>query len=329
MILLEGWCVGLIAEDVPPWTGPINALEAAEDPDGEWFRWSLGELAAYYTPIWDRIALLVSIEVPDLETVIASRLAQERGLAAASGRAGMDEAAVIRFVQHYERFTRALWTGDAAARRHAVPARRASSGSPRCRDEGRAMKIAVVGAGAMGCLYAAAFHRAGAEVTLVDVNAEQIAAINAHGLDLETRAGRESLPIPARLPGEAEGPADLVLVFTKVFHTDAALAGAKHLIGPETWVLTLQNGLGNAERIAAHVAPGKVLVGIASLPADLVGPGRCARWAKAVRSSIRPSGMTKASRRKWRTCSPGAGSRPRSNRRSTRRSGPRRSSTRR
>ncbi|MBS1240561.1 MAG: panE [Proteobacteria bacterium] len=136
------------------------------------------------------------------------------------------------------------------------------------------MKVVILGAGAMGCLYGAAFHRAGCDVTLVDVNAEHIAAINAKGLDLETRAGRELLPLPARLPEKAEGIADLVLVFTKVFHTDAALQGAKHLIGPETHVLTLQNGLGNAERIAAHIAPDRVLVGIASLPADLVAPGR-------------------------------------------------------
>jgi len=136
------------------------------------------------------------------------------------------------------------------------------------------MKIFVVGAGAMGCLYAAAFHRAGCEVVLVDTNPAQVDAINANGLDLETRAGREYLPIPAKLPQEASGTADLVLLFTKVFHTDAALEGAKHLIGPETHVLTLQNGLGNDERVAQHIARERVLVGIAQLPADLVGPGR-------------------------------------------------------
>lgn len=136
------------------------------------------------------------------------------------------------------------------------------------------MKVYVVGAGAMGCLYAAAFHRAGDEVTLIDVNRAQVDAINAHGLDLETRAGREVLPIPASLPPDASGAADLILLFTKVFHTDPGLKGAKHLIGPETYVLTLQNGLGNDERVAKHVARDKVLVGIASLPADLVAPGR-------------------------------------------------------
>ncbi|OJW70731.1 MAG: hypothetical protein BGO57_06215 [Sphingomonadales bacterium 63-6] len=136
------------------------------------------------------------------------------------------------------------------------------------------MKIAIVGAGAMGCLYAAAFHRAGCDVTLVDVNREHIDAINKHGLELETRAGHEVLPLPARLPQDAEGIMDLVLVFTKVFHTETAMKGAKQLIGPDTYVLTLQNGLGNAERIAAHVPHERVLVGIASLPADLEGPGK-------------------------------------------------------
>lgn len=136
------------------------------------------------------------------------------------------------------------------------------------------MKVFVVGAGAMGCLYAATFHRAGCDVVLVDTNPAQVDAINANGLDLETRAGRERLPIRAALPQDASGTADLLLLFTKVFHTDAALDGAKHLIGPETHVLTLQNGLGNDERVAQHVARDKVLVGIAQLPADLVAPGR-------------------------------------------------------
>jgi len=136
------------------------------------------------------------------------------------------------------------------------------------------MKIFIVGAGAMGCLYAAAFHRAGHDVALVDVNHDHVAAINAKGLDLETRAGRETLALPAMLPQDASGTADLILLFTKVFHTDVAMQGARHLIGPDTHVLTLQNGLGNGERIAAHVAQDRVLVGIASLPADLISPGR-------------------------------------------------------
>jgi 2-dehydropantoate 2-reductase len=136
------------------------------------------------------------------------------------------------------------------------------------------MKVIVLGAGAMGCLYGAALHRAGEDVTLIDVNREHLVAINARGLELETRAGTEHLPIPARMPGELGDRADLVLVFTKTFHTDAALAGIAAALGPDTWLLSLQNGLGNDARLAAHAEKSRVLVGTSSLPSDLVGPGR-------------------------------------------------------
>ena len=94
------------------------------------------------------------------------------------------------------------------------------------------MKVVILGAGAMGCLYGAALHRAGCEVVLVDVNQPHIDAINANGLELETRAGTEHLPIPAQRPEELREPVDLVVVFTKTFHTDAALAGIAAAIGP-------------------------------------------------------------------------------------------------
>jgi D-glycerate 3-kinase len=107
-VLLEGWCVGIRQEHLPTWKGPLNALEAEHDAAGAWHAWSRAALAAY-EPVWDAIDLLVSIEVPDLATVIDSRLRQEQGLAEGSGRAAMDRVAVTRFVQHYERYTRALW----------------------------------------------------------------------------------------------------------------------------------------------------------------------------------------------------------------------------
>ena len=107
------------------------------------------------------------------------------------------------------------------------------------------MKVAVVGAGAMGCLYGAALHRGGAEVVLVDVNAAHLSAINENGLELDTRRGVERLTLPALRPEELGEPVDLILLFTKTFHTSIALQGVAAAIGPETHVLTLQNGLGN------------------------------------------------------------------------------------
>ncbi len=136
------------------------------------------------------------------------------------------------------------------------------------------MKVLILGAGAMGCLYGAALHRAGCEVVLVDVSQPHIDAINAHGLELETRAGVEHLPIPARRPEEVSEPVDLVVVFTKTFHTDQALAGIRAAIGPSTWLLSLQNGLGNDRRLAEHAAEDRILIGSSSMPSDLVGPGK-------------------------------------------------------
>jgi 2-dehydropantoate 2-reductase len=136
------------------------------------------------------------------------------------------------------------------------------------------MNVAIVGAGAMGCLYAGAFHRAGAEVTLIDVNPKHLAAINAHGLELDTRAGVETLKLKAVRPEDADEAADLIVLFTKTFHTEAALGGIKRVIGETTRVMTLQNGLGNDEAVARHVPRERVIVGVSTLPSDLLGPGR-------------------------------------------------------
>jgi 2-dehydropantoate 2-reductase len=126
----------------------------------------------------------------------------------------------------------------------------------------------------MGCLYAGAFHRAGAGVTLIDVDPGHLAAINSRGLELDTRAGVETLRLAALRPEHARETVDLVVLFTKTFHTDAALEGVKSIIGPATHAMTLQNGLGNDEAVARHVARERVIVGVSTLPSDLIGPGR-------------------------------------------------------
>ncbi|MCB2065982.1 MAG: 2-dehydropantoate 2-reductase [Erythrobacter sp.] len=140
------------------------------------------------------------------------------------------------------------------------------------------MKVVILGSGAMGCLFGAAFHRSGHDVTLVDVNAAHVAAINAQGLELDLRSGTERLPIraalPAALPTDVRDVADLVPVFTKTFHTQAALEGIAAAIGPQTHLLSLQNGLGNDRRLAGFVSDDRVMVGASMLPSDLVGPGR-------------------------------------------------------
>jgi 2-dehydropantoate 2-reductase len=135
------------------------------------------------------------------------------------------------------------------------------------------VEISILGAGAMGCLFGARLLEAGHRVELVEVDRARVAAIAAAGLTVEDDRGTRTVAISIRPPGGAR-PAELVLLFTKAFQGAAALEASRALLGPETWVLTLQNGLGNVEAIAAHVARSRVVVGATTVPADRVGPAR-------------------------------------------------------
>lgn len=135
------------------------------------------------------------------------------------------------------------------------------------------MKIAIVGAGAMGSLYGARLTQAGEEVWLVDTWQEHITAIKEQGLTVTSANGVETVPVKATMePGEI-GSVDLVMVFVKAHATHEAALTAAGLQGPDTLVMTLQNGLGNAEKIAAVVGAERVLVGTTAMGATLEGPG--------------------------------------------------------
>lgn len=145
------------------------------------------------------------------------------------------------------------------------------------------MKISIVGAGAMGSLFGGLLAESGNEVTLIDVNDAHIGAVRTGGLRLATDGGdRQVTALKAVRPEDAAGFPDLLLVFTKTLHTSAALSGVRHLIGPGVHVLSLQNGLGNVEKIAGFVPPERVLIGVTTWPADMVGPGHVHSHGKGV-----------------------------------------------
>ncbi|MCO5410715.1 ketopantoate reductase family protein [Ralstonia mojiangensis] len=147
------------------------------------------------------------------------------------------------------------------------------------------MKIAILGAGAMGSLFGGLLAEAGQHVTLLDINDAHLHAIAAHGLRLETDTGdRHVRNLQALRPGDATDVPDLVIVFTKSMHTRAALASVRHLMGESTHVLTLQNGLGNVEALASLVPRARIFVGVTTWPADLAGPGHvCSHGAGVIR----------------------------------------------
>ncbi len=134
-------------------------------------------------------------------------------------------------------------------------------------------RILVLGAGAMGSYFGASLAEQGFPVTLVDINDAHLNAITASGLRIVTDTGERVVRLPAmRAEAVTEKP-DLVIVFTKAMHTRSALTSIKHVLGRDTWFLSLQNGLGNRETIEAFAPSSRLVLGVTTIPADLKGPG--------------------------------------------------------
>ena len=124
------------------------------------------------------------------------------------------------------------------------------------------MKIAVVGAGAMGSLFSYFFHRAGYAPCLLDSHGERVDALSREGLNVETPAGNHHVFLPTVTTEAKEiGKVDLIVIAVKAYDTELAIKGALPLLGDKTVVLTLQNGLYNIERIARIAGKNRVLGG--------------------------------------------------------------------
>ena len=136
------------------------------------------------------------------------------------------------------------------------------------------LKIAVIGAGATGSLFAWFFHRAGEEVWLLDIHSDRAEIIRRNGISLEGISGAHSFSPRIALDPREIGPVDLVLIAVKSYHTEAAAAAAARLLSREAFVLTLQNGIGNLEKIAAAVGKDRTLGGSTAQGSTLLGPGR-------------------------------------------------------
>jgi 2-dehydropantoate 2-reductase len=145
------------------------------------------------------------------------------------------------------------------------------------------MKIAVIGAGAMGSVMGGLLAKSGNDVTLVDVWREAIDTINSKGLRIDDKVGNSELVRVRATDKPTEiGPVDLVLVFVKCYHTEAAVRNALSIIGPETTVLSLQNGWGNGPRIAKIVDEDKLILGVCYHSATAAGPGHVLHVGKGM-----------------------------------------------
>lgn len=122
------------------------------------------------------------------------------------------------------------------------------------------MKIAVIGAGAMGSIYGGhlSLHN---DVTLIDTNPKVIETVQQNGLKIEEN-GQENIYRPsAAVSCEGMEPVDLIILFVKALYSKAALSGNRNLIGPNTYVMTLQNGSGHEDILGEFVPQDHIIIG--------------------------------------------------------------------
>ena len=126
------------------------------------------------------------------------------------------------------------------------------------------MKIAIVGTGAMGSVYAGLLGKAGHELWAIDIWPDHIDVIARSGLTVSGASGSfvvDNLRT-GRSPGDA-GPCDVWVISTKAPDVEVAAAAIAPLLRPDDVVIAIQNGLGSGERVARHVPRQHVMIGIA------------------------------------------------------------------
>ncbi len=136
------------------------------------------------------------------------------------------------------------------------------------------MTIAVVGAGAMGSVYATLFAEGGHDVWAIDHWAEHVAAINDKGMTLTGFTGDRTVEMKASTEIADAGDCDMYIIATKAAGAGAAAEAIAPFVTATTNVVTIQNGLGAGARITKHIASEAVVVGVAQgFGAAMVGPG--------------------------------------------------------
>ena len=135
------------------------------------------------------------------------------------------------------------------------------------------MKIAILGAGSLGCAMGGVLTEAGHEVWLINRHADRVEHLRRLGLVMRVGGVDRTVAVRAATRAEEVGPADWVLVLVKSFDTEAAIASAQALIGPQTAVLSLQNGVGHEDILALHVDRSRIVVGRTYVGGSPLGPG--------------------------------------------------------
>ena len=135
------------------------------------------------------------------------------------------------------------------------------------------MKIVVIGAGAMGSLFGALLTESGENVRLYDIWKEHVEVIKEKGLDIELNGKTRSVSVNATSDKRHIEKTDLAIIFVKSTQTSDAARTASELLDNSGFVLTLQNGMGNADIIGEVFDPVRIIAGTTSHVATMLGPG--------------------------------------------------------
>ncbi|WP_442968824.1 ketopantoate reductase family protein [Ramlibacter sp.] len=157
------------------------------------------------------------------------------------------------------------------------------------------MRVAVMGAGAVGCYYGGMLARAGNEVVLV-ARPQHVEAIRREGLRMETRSFDERVRLAASTEPSAVRGADLVLFCVKSMDTEAAGAAIAPHLASDALVLCLQNGVDNAERLRAVLPAHAVAAAVVYVATEMAGPGHVrhhGRGELVIEPSARSAGAAK------------------------------------
>lgn len=135
------------------------------------------------------------------------------------------------------------------------------------------MRIAVIGAGAMGALFSGYLSEKN-EVVVVDVSSTIIDAINKEGVKIREKDGSISTYKPNAVTDSSQyGPQDLIIVFVKSMFTISALENNRNLIGNDTYIMTLQNGAGHESKLLKFQDRNHVIIGSTQHNSSIIEPG--------------------------------------------------------
>lgn len=160
------------------------------------------------------------------------------------------------------------------------------------------MKIGIIGAGAMGCLYASLLSKNN-DVTLLDVSETAVKAINEKGIIMSSGdiEGKKIYKVKATFSGELEEAPELLIVFVKDTATRAALKSNSSLIKENTLLLSLQNGLGNFEIMEEFAHKNQILLGTTKHNCVALGAGEIYHSGSGITHIGSPAGNKEAAQK--------------------------------